>query len=119
MKKRDSSLMNDHQSVSLEEVLECFSGMSLRLFIDGTLGAGGHAAAILDHHPECSPLIGFDQDPVARDIALKQLEKHSGRVKIVADNFRHLDQHLNALSIDRVDGILLDFGASSMQLNRS
>jgi 16S rRNA (cytosine1402-N4)-methyltransferase len=108
----------DHQSVLMEEILQCFAEMSLHVFVDGTLGAAGHSTAILDHHPECSHLIGFDQDPLARDIAIKRLESHLDRVKIVPDNFRHLEQHLNALGIDRVDGILLDLGVSSMQLDR-
>jgi 16S rRNA (cytosine1402-N4)-methyltransferase len=109
---------SSHQPVLLKEVLQCFTEMSLHVFVDGTLGAGGHSAAILDQHPECSQLIGFDQDPAARNLAIKRLEGDQHRVKIAAANFRYLEQYLDLLGVDSVDGILLDLGVSSMQLDQ-
>lgn len=106
-----------HTSVLLQEVLHFFEGRIIHKFIDGTLGAGGHSEAILRAHPEIEQLIGIDQDPVARAIAKERLAPWADKVRIVTGNFADLDKHLSALEIDRVDGILLDLGVSSMQFD--
>ncbi len=93
-----------HIPVLKEEILELFQGWRER-FIDATLGAGGHAAALLEAHPEMH-LIGFEQDPMTR-AALE------GRFEVVAANFREMKAHVQR----QVDGILFDLGVSSMQLD--
>lgn len=109
--------MSQHVSVLLSEVIQSFEGKLLNIFVDGTLGAGGHSSHILEAHPEISKLIGIDQDPIAREIAQKQLEKWSEKVSIVSGNFAELTQHLANLGLKKVDGILLDLGVSSMQFD--
>lgn len=105
-----------HQSVMLEEVLQIFADLKIKTFVDGTLGAGGHSAAILAAHPECERLIGLDQDESALAIAKTRL---SEKATFVHSNFAQLPEVLAELGIDKVDGILLDLGVSSMQLDQA
>jgi 16S rRNA (cytosine1402-N4)-methyltransferase len=106
-------IMN-HKSVLLQEILHYFKDLSIKRFIDGTLGAGGHAAAILESHPEIEQFIGIDQDPEAITIAENRLSPWKDKVTIIRGNFLDVIQSQN----DPVDGILLDLGVSSMQLDR-
>ena len=87
------------------------------LYIDGTLGAGGHAWGILQ---ACSPdgqLLGMDVDPQALDLAQEKLAEFGGRAILVRASYRSLLQQVENLGWHRVDGILLDLGLSSMQLD--
>ena len=97
-----------HQPVLLTEVLNAFSEVNLRVFVDATLGAGGHASAILTAHPEIETLIGIDQDPTALSISQERLKPWNDRVKIVASNFVEISSELAKMGIDRVDGMLID-----------
>ncbi|CCB86913.1 ribosomal RNA smaLL subunit methyltransferase H [Parachlamydia acanthamoebae UV-7] len=106
-----------HQSVLMKEVIESFSSCSLRIFIDGTAGAGGHSAALLAAHPEIERLIAIDQDPLALTVAAENLAPWSEKVTFVSGNFENLEKFLDQLEISTVDGILLDLGVSSMQLD--
>jgi 16S rRNA (cytosine1402-N4)-methyltransferase len=96
-----------HVSVMLDEVLSLFENKEVERFCDGTLGAGGHAEALLEAHPEMH-LVGIDRDPLARRTAGERLSRFSDRVEIVAGNFRDVEGEF--------DGILLDVGLSSLQL---
>ena len=107
-----------HIPVLLNEILQAFAEIKLPTFVDCTLGAGGHAQALLAAHPEIKRFIGIDQDPQARAIAQTHLSQWSTKVTYVASNFKALDQQLNLLGITQVDGILLDLGVSSMQLDQ-
>jgi 16S rRNA (cytosine1402-N4)-methyltransferase len=104
-----------HTPVLLEEVLSYFEGIQLSVFVDGTVGAGGHSLAILDQHPEIQQFVGFDQDPVA--IAISKERIRLQKATLIHDNFANFDVHLNRLDITEIDGMLLDLGTSSMQLN--
>lgn len=106
-----------HLPVLLTECLEAFQPCHLSTFVDGTLGAGGHAAALLQAHQEITQYIGFDQDPQARRLAYANLSADHHRLKLVPRNFRFLDVVLDEMHIEKVDGILLDIGVSSMQLD--
>lgn len=114
----EGTMAKQHISVLLEEVCEAFSGSTLHVFVDGTLGAGGHAEAILQAHPEIKQYVGIDQDPVAREIARERLLPWKDKVVIVPGNFAELEQHLIALHIGKIDGALFDLGVSSMQLDQ-
>lgn len=107
-----------HIPVLLNEFLDAFSGVILNHYIDGTLGAGGHAEAILAAHPELNSFIGIDQDKDALEIAKERLETaFSDRsLSFILGNFSDLKSHIK--SIQNVDGILVDLGVSSMQLDR-
>jgi len=107
-----------HISVLSAEVIDYFSDCQCPIFVDGTLGAGGHSLAILENHPEIKTLIGIDQDPDALEIARQRLQAWQGKTSFVKGNFTNLRSYLNALGIHQVNGILLDLGVSSMQLDR-
>ncbi len=105
-----------HVSVLLEE---CIAGLNIRpdgIYVDGTLGGGGHSsriAALLTTGRH----IGIDRDPVALEAAGKRLEPYADRVTLVHANFCEMASVLKDLGITGVDGILLDLGVSSPQLD--
>ena len=107
-----------HVSVLLEE---CIDGLNIKpdgIYVDGTLGGAGHSsriAALLT----TGRLIGIDRDPVALKAAGERLASYSDRVTLVHSNFCDIAQVLQDLQIDGVDGILLDLGVSSPQLDDS
>jgi 16S rRNA (cytosine1402-N4)-methyltransferase len=108
-----------HQPVLLEEVLEVFSGIApMKIMVDGTLGAGGHARVLLERCVSRDGiLLGFDQDGEILKIAKKNLEDFSDQVKIFHRNAIQMGEVLRDLRILRVDGVLLDLGVSSLQLD--
>lgn len=108
-----------HASVLLEETLSCFEERSLSVFVDGTLGAGGHAEAVLRAHPEIQAFIGIDQDPLALEIASARLSPWKEKTHFYRGNFSTLSSCLRSLNVKKVDGMLLDLGVSSMQLDRA
>ena len=105
-----------HVSVLLEE---CIQGLAIKsdgIYVDGTLGGAGHSsriAALLT----TGRLVGIDRDPVALKAAWERLAPYKDRVSLVHSNFCELDSALDSLGIGGVDGILLDLGVSSPQLD--
>jgi len=91
----------------LSEVLRFLQEKTLRVFFEGTLGAGGHARAILAAHPEIETYVACDQDPDALEIAKKSLSPWKEKVKFVHGNFADVDQILHGVGIDQVDGFFL------------
>lgn len=108
-----------HQSVLLDEVLDVFAPCEFGVYVDGTLGAGGHSEAMLARYDAMETLVGIDQDPTALEIAGARLQQWSEKVQFCRGNFASLDDHLDGLGIDKVDAILVDLGVSSMQLDRA
>lgn len=106
-----------HTSVLLREFLRFYEDKSLRYFVDGTLGAGGHAAAVLETHPEIELFIGIDQDDTALRIARERLLPWQQKILLVKGNFEDLKKHLEKKQIRFVDGLLFDLGVSSMQFD--
>lgn len=104
-----------HISVLQEQVLLFFRSKMLKCFIDATLGAAGHSLAILEEHPELEQLIGFDRDLSALQIAKSRLPTNA---ILVHSNYASLREKLAPFAIASVDGILFDFGVSSMQLDQ-
>lgn len=109
--------MLPHKSVLLKDVLSFFSEKKLGIFVDGTIGAGGHAEGFLLAHPEIEQFIGIDQDPEALELAKKKLTPWEEKVALFKGNFSNLQNYLQVLHIEEVDGILIDIGVSSMQLD--
>lgn len=110
-----------HIPVLLNEIIDAFSGVNLNHYIDGTLGAGGHAEAVLADHPELKTFIGIDQDKDALEIAKVRLETGfpDRSLFFVSGNFSELKKHIElAIPKCQFDGILVDLGVSSMQLDR-
>ena len=87
------------------------------VYLDGTLGGGGHARLILDASAPDGVLIGLDRDVVALDAAKRSLAVFGNRVFLRQGNFADMGTHLDRFGIDRLDGILLDLGVSSHQLD--
>jgi 16S rRNA (cytosine1402-N4)-methyltransferase len=106
----------DHKSVLLRETIE---GLRIRpegTYVDGTLGGGGHSFEILERLNDQGRLIGIDQDEAAVAAAGERLESFTN-VTIVRNNYCNIRQVLDSLNIKSVDGILLDLGVSSYQLD--
>ena len=105
-----------HVSVLLEE---CIEGLDIKpdgIYVDGTLGGAGHSSRIAAEL-STGRLIGIDRDPVALKAAGKRLEPWADRVTLVHSNFCEIASVLDDLGIEAVDGILLDLGVSSPQLD--
>jgi 16S rRNA (cytosine1402-N4)-methyltransferase len=112
-----SSANYPHSSVLLNEVEQGFLPSAIKVFFDGTLGAGGQAEKILSTHPEIEFYIGVDQDPTALVIAKERLRPWGPKVIFIHGNFSDLDLILDQLGIDLIDGALVDLGVSSMQFD--
>lgn len=106
-----------HKSVLLEETIENLNIKPDGIYVDGTLGGGGHSYHIAEQLSSNGRLIGIDQDADAIAAATKRLEPFSDRVTIVRNNYCNFEQVLRELSVDKVDGIVLDLGVSSYQLD--
>ena len=107
-----------HISVLLDE---CIEGLNIKpdgIYVDGTLGGAGHSSQIAKRLTT-GRLIGIDRDPVALKAAGERLAPYADRVTLVHSNFCEIAQVLRDLDIDGVDGILLDLGVSSPQLDDS
>ena len=103
-----------HKPVMCEEVLSILNPSDGCVYLDGTLGAGGHSRKILES-ADCS-VVGIDKDPTAIELC-RDLEKQYGNKFLsINGSFGNLSQHLNSIGINKIDGILLDLGTSSMQL---
>ncbi|KAL3160154.1 hypothetical protein ABBQ32_010922 [Trebouxia sp. C0010 RCD-2024] len=118
-------LTNPHTPVLLSEVLAAFSPVNLQTYVDGTLGAAGHAQALLQQQPECKHFIGIDMDPVAHALAeqkLSVLSQSRFQIHLLQGNFGHMKALLQQLPGKTykggVDGVLLDLGISSMQVDQ-
>ena len=108
-----------HKSILLNE---CMEGLSIKadgIYVDGTLGGGGHSFHIAERLNDKGRLIGIDQDEDAIEAATKRLAQFKQRVTIVRDNYEHFQEILSTLSIPAVDGILLDLGVSSYQFDEA
>ncbi|MGM0439917.1 MAG: 16S rRNA (cytosine(1402)-N(4))-methyltransferase RsmH [Chlamydiota bacterium] len=109
----------DHIPVMAQEVSDCFQSCSLRVFVDGTLGLGGHAKLILEQHPEIEQFIGIDEDREALDIARQNLQAFNSKTHCLQGNFRDIAKLLKKTGIAQIDGLLLDLGVSSLQLDKA
>ena len=108
-----------HVSVLLNE---CIEGLKIKedgIYVDGTLGGGGHSLEIVKRLGESGRLIGIDQDTDALKAASERLKDYSDKVTYVHSNFENVRQVLNDLGIEKADGFLIDIGVSSFQLDEA
>lgn len=106
-----------HKPVLLAEVLKVFEPVEIKVFFEGTVGAGGHARAILEAHPEIERYLACDRDPEARRIAKENLAPWREKVEWIAGPFADLREYLDERKAASIDGFLIDVGVSSMQLD--
>ncbi|MDD6857914.1 MAG: 16S rRNA (cytosine(1402)-N(4))-methyltransferase RsmH [Lachnospiraceae bacterium] len=109
----------NHKSVLLEETVDSLNVKSGGIYVDGTLGGGGHSYQILKRMNGKGRLIGIDQDEDAICAATERLREYGDMVTIVRDNYCNIKNVLDNLGITGVDGIVLDLGVSSYQLDTS
>ena len=107
-----------HISVLFNETIEGLNIKENGIYVDGTLGGGGHSLGILSHNKSIS-LIGIDRDAEAIEASKKRLAEYSDRVTFVNNNFSEIKQILNNLNIEKIDGMLMDLGVSSYQLDNA
>lgn len=106
-----------HTSVLLYETIDGLDIKPDGIYVDGTLGGGGHSYEICKRLSANGRLIGIDQDDAAIAAATKRLEEFSDKVTIVRSNYCNMQNVLHELGIEKVDGIVLDLGVSSYQLD--
>ena len=109
----------EHVSVLLEEVLHFLNPQDGKVYVDGNLGLGGHTGAILEASSPGGRVIGFDWDQEALRQARLNLAKYQGRIDYVRQNFAAIEEELKNRGVAAVDGLLLDLGLSSLQLDSS
>jgi 16S rRNA (cytosine1402-N4)-methyltransferase len=106
----------EHAPVMLMEVLDLLKCGSGRVYVDATVGLGGHAEGILDRIQPGGLLVGIDRDKESLEKANARLTSYAGNCRLLQDNFKNLPLILNNLATGPVDGILLDLGVSSYQI---
>lgn len=109
--------MSEHRPVLYHEIIHALRPQRDGFYVDGTIGAAGHAIGILQSSEPNGRLLGFDVDPQALSIARRRLEKYEPRIVLILASYTTLREQLDKLGWKSVDGILLDLGVSSMQLD--
>ncbi|GGH40423.1 16S rRNA (cytosine(1402)-N(4))-methyltransferase RsmH [Microbacterium album] len=115
------NLRDIHIPVMLERCVELLGPALVRegaVYVDGTLGMGGHAEAFLDRFPGIR-LVGLDRDPAALRIAGERLQAHADRIALVHTVYDGIADALRTAGVDRADAILYDLGVSSLQLDEA
>lgn len=107
----------EHKSVLLQETVDSLNVLPDGIYVDGTLGGGGHAEAVLNRLGTGGRLIGIDQDADAISAATERLKHYGEKVTIVRSNYEQISDVLKQLNIGKVNGIYLDLGVSSYQLD--
>ena len=106
-----------HKSVLLNETIDGLNIKPDGIYVDGTLGGGGHAYEVCRRLGEKGSIVGIDQDAAAIEAASARLKGFGEKVTIVRSNYCDMKSKLHELGIDKVDGIVLDLGVSSYQLD--
>ena len=115
----DGKMEFKHTSVLLQETIENLNIKPEGIYLDGTLGGGGHASEVAARLTGAGRLIGIDQDEDAIAAAGKRLLPYQERVTLIRDNYVHAVEALAQIGVSQVDGIVLDLGVSSYQLDNA
>ena len=113
------NLENIHKSVLLDESITGLSPVEDGVFVDATMGLGGHTKSLLEACNCNSTIVGMDVDENALAIAKERLAEYKDKIEFVNKNFINIDKCLEELEISKVDGIIADLGMSSFQLDHS
>ncbi len=113
----DSGFVSPHVSVLYQPIITALRPHSLGLYVDATVGAGGHAWGILEQSAPHGKLLGLDVDPRALELADQRLHSFNGRYYLVRSSYTSLSSQLLTLGWDHADGIVIDLGTSSMQID--
>ena len=106
-----------HYSVLLNETIENLNIKPDGIYVDGTLGGGGHAYQVASRLSEKGRLIGIDQDADAIAAAGERLKEFGDKITIIRSNYANMKEELHRIGVEKVDGIVLDLGVSSFQLD--
>ncbi len=112
-----SSGPSRHTPVLYQQTLNALRAEPGGRFVDGTVGAGGHAAGILEASDPTGMLLGLDRDLQALQVAARRLQKFESRYRLVEASYDRMDEVAAEMGWGQVDGVLLDLGLSSMQLD--
>ena len=107
----------NHYSVLLNETIENLNIKPDGIYVDGTLGGGGHAYQVASRLSEKGRLIGIDQDADAIAAAGERLKEFGDKITIIRNNYANMKEELHRIGVEKVDGIVLDLGVSSFQLD--
>lgn len=113
----DSANKVPHVSVLYHQIIAALRPKSPGLYVDATIGAGGHAQGILETSAPHGKLLGLDVDPRALELSHQRLSLFKDRIHLVHSSYTELQKTLQTLGWDRVDGIVIDLGVSSMQID--
>lgn len=108
-----------HTPVMLSEVVEALKIVPAGVYVDCTVGEGGHAQAILSAGAQNCRLLGLDPDPEAIEVAKRRLEYFHNRVVLLQDSYVRLGELAQSSNFNKVDGVLMDLGMSSLQVEKS
>lgn len=106
-----------HTSVLLAECMQYLAPQAGKVYVDGTMGLGGHTAAILEQSSPDGRVVGFEWDEAALQHAGLRLKKYVDRLTIVRRNFAEIVDGLAEINVQHIDGLLIDIGLSSLQLD--
>ena len=107
----------NHYSVLLKETIDHLNIKPDGIYVDGTLGGGGHAYQVASRLSEKGRLIGIDQDADAIAAAGERLQEFGDKITIIRSNYANMKEELHRIGVEKVDGIVLDLGVSSFQLD--
>lgn len=113
----EESVSFSHKPVLLDECIEALRIKPNGVYVDGTAGGAGHSSVIASHLGEDGKLLALDQDETAVAVAGERLSVYGKRAEVVRSNFREVEQVCRERGIERIDGMLLDLGVSSYQLD--
>jgi 16S rRNA (cytosine1402-N4)-methyltransferase len=108
-----------HRPVLVQKVVQYLVSVKDGTYVDGTVGNGGHSLAIVESLTEKGRLICLDTDPDAIAVSKKRLAPHNKRISVIRASYAELDRVLVEMGVEKIDGILLDLGMSSYQLEES
>jgi 16S rRNA (cytosine1402-N4)-methyltransferase len=114
--KRNGFVIRHHEPVLRDVAVDLWAAADATRIVDGTVGRAGHSSSLLQRRPDVQ-LLAIDRDPTAVQAARERLAQYGERVRVIQGSFAAIESHLEAWGTERADGILLDLGVSSPQID--